>query len=95
MVINHHHIRALGIGGGNGGITERAAIDAQDQIVIRAQLFHRRHIGAIAFFDAVRHIQGRVAPEKMQPVQQQSRRSAAVNIVIRENRDGLVAVQRR
>ena len=55
VVVEDHHIRALC--GGNGTMREGAAVNANDQVVIFGERFHRGLIRAIAFINAIRNIE--------------------------------------
>ena len=71
---------------------QRAAIDADDQIMARAQLGHSRLVWAIAFVDAVGDIQGCAQPQCAQIDDQQRGGRAAIHIIIGKNGDALARV---
>ena len=68
MVIQDDNIGALC--GGNRLMRESAAIDANDQVMALCKLLHRGAIGAIAFIDAIGHIERRSLPKGSQPPDQ-------------------------
>jgi hypothetical protein len=91
VMVEHDHVAA---GGGDGLMAQRAAVDADDQVVRRAETAHRRHVRAVTLLDPVGDVERRRMAERAQPVQQERRRSAAVDVVIGEDRDALAAPQR-
>ena len=87
MVVQHDHV--AGRGGGQRLVAERAAIDADDQLMLLRQRGDGGDVGAIAFVDTVGDIQRRLAPLLAQPVDQQRGRGAAIDIVIGKDGDAL------
>ena len=68
MVVEHDHIAARRC---NRFKRKRAAIDADDQIMIAPEGLHGGHIGAVTFVDAVGDIERRAASHGGQPDNQQ------------------------
>ena len=92
MVIQHHHIDALGRR--NRPMRKRAAVDADNEIVIARQPRHRLIIGAIALVNAVRDIKRRLLSHLAQVNQKQCRRRAAIYVVIGKDCNPLASFYR-
>ena len=92
MVVEDHHVRTPG--SRNRVVAERSAIDADDQVVIARQRRHGGRVRAIALVDAVRDIKGGASPHLAQPVNEKRGRAAAVDIVVGEDGNALVARDR-
>ncbi len=91
MVVEHDHVAA---GGGDRLVAQRAAVDADDEVVAVAEPPHRRHVGAVALLDPVGDVERRVAAHRPQPAEDQRRRGAAVDVVVGEDGDPLAPVDR-
>lgn len=87
VVIEHHHIRPCRRR--DGLVRERAAIDAEDQVVRLGQRLHGGHVRAVALVDPVGDIERGRAPERPEPDDQQRGGRAAVHVVVGEDRDPL------
>ena len=83
VVIQHDDVGACRCG--QGVMAQRAAVHADDQVVICCKGRHGGGVGAIALVDAVGDIESRVPPLAAQPVQQQGGRAAAVHVVVGED----------
>ena len=92
VVVEHDHVAARG---GDRLVAERAAVDADDQVVRRPEPLHRRHVRPVALVDAVGNVERRAPPKPPQPGQHQRRRGAAVDVVVGEDRDPLARLRRR
>lgn len=92
VVVKHDDVG----GGGSckGLVAERATIDAEDQIVRGGQFGHSGGVRAVAFVDAVGDVECGVQAHLAQPVDQEGRRRAAVDIVVGEDGDLLVPFDR-
>ena len=78
-----------------GLMAQRAAIDADDQVVVFRQGRHGGGIRAITFVDAVGNIQRGILALTTQPVQQQRSRGAAVHVVIGKDGNAFAVDGRR
>jgi len=85
VVVEDHHVGPFG--GGDGVVTEGAAVDAEDEVVAGGEAGHRGDVRAVAFVDAVGDVEGGFAPEMAEPDQEESRRGAAVDVVVGEDGD--------
>ena len=93
MVVQHDDVGARR--GGQGVVAQRAAIDANDQVMACRQPGHGRGVRAIARVDAVGDIERRVPPLAPQPVQQKRGGTAAIHVVIGEDGDAFAIHRRR
>ena len=92
MVIQHYHISALGRG--DRPMRERAAVNADNQVVIARQTGHGGVIGAIALVDPVWNIQRRLLTHLPQIDHQQRRRRPAIHVIIGKDRNPLAPFHR-
>ena len=91
VVVEDDHVAA---GGGERLVRERAAVDADDQVVALAEPAHRRDVRAVALVDAVGDVERRRAAHPPQPDHDERRRGAAVDVVVGEDRDPLARADR-
>ena len=74
---------------------QRAAVDANDQVMVGGECRHGLVIGAIAFVDTVRDIERRAVAHVAQPDEQQRSGRAAIHVVVSENRDAFTFLESR
>ena len=85
VMVEDHHVCPFGRR--DGVVGKSATIDADDQVVGVGQLAHGGRIGAVAFVDPVGDIERSALILLAKPVDQKGRGSAAVDVVIGEDRD--------
>ena len=85
MVVEDDHVGPLG--GGDGVVRKRAAVDAEDEVVGEGQGGHGGDVRAVALVDPVGDVERRGEAEVAEPGEEKGGGGASVDVVVGEDGD--------
>ncbi len=96
VVVEHDHVEAELSGFRERLMTDRAAVDGDDEArPVRGEGGHRLDVGAIPFRDPVGNVDDRLAAAGLEIFADERRAARAVDVVVAEDRDPLAPLDRR